>query len=376
MPSEKLRINGHSHLLPYPHEIPSFMREKEIFWVDDSKKFMLQKGWKRPVTDSSFFLNEKIEWMERFRIDHAVVLNLSQLYGNGLRVEEMKKALRFQNDFNARVQHDHPDKFTCGFVVHPGLIRSAVWEMERCVEELGMQVLCLPTHYMDTIGTWRCIFDEENDPLFQRANDFNLAIEIHPYDGEKFILLENVAWRFHLIWMLAQCADAYHFMTLNGFHMRFPNVRVCFAHGAQLAQVNLGRRIQGFDGRPDLFEGMTHPRQAVGHKNIFFDTLVHDTGSLKLLIENQTAKQVILGLDDPYPLGEMESTPQSSYPGKILDLAINKNIISQSDYDAIWSDNTIRWLCGDDVLKQSQLLARIRKTAKQQLPELNHNLTD
>ena len=55
----KLRINGHSHLLPYPEQIPSFMKEKEIFWVDDERKHMLQKGWKRPVTDSSFFLDGK-----------------------------------------------------------------------------------------------------------------------------------------------------------------------------------------------------------------------------------------------------------------------------------------------------------------------------
>ena len=83
---------------------------------------------------------------------------------------------------------------------------------------------------------------------------------------------------------------------------RFPNIRTCFAHGGQLAQMNLGRRIQGFDGRPDLFEGKTHPRKAVGHKNIFFDTLVHDTDSLKLMIDKQGASQVIMGLDDPYPL--------------------------------------------------------------------------
>ena len=72
----------------------------------------------------------------------------------------MKQALRFQNDFNAKVQKDHPSKFTTGFVVHPGFVIGACWEIERCVEELGMQLLCLPTHYMDTIGTWRCIFDD------------------------------------------------------------------------------------------------------------------------------------------------------------------------------------------------------------------------
>ena len=133
-----MRINGHSHLLPYPEQIPSYLKEKEIFWIDEDRKYMLQKNWKRPVTDSSFFLNEKLEWMERNKIDHAVVLNLSQLYGNGLRIHDMKYALRFQNDFNAQVQHDNPTKFTCGFVVHAGFIDGACWEIERCVEELGL----------------------------------------------------------------------------------------------------------------------------------------------------------------------------------------------------------------------------------------------
>ena len=347
-----MRINGHSHLLPYPEEIPAFMKEKEIFWIDEDRKFMLQKNWKRPVTDSSFFLNEKIEWMARNKIDHAVVLNLSQLYGNGLRLEEMKQVLRFQNDFNARVQHDHPDKFTCGFVVHTGFVRGALWEIERCVEDLNLRVLCLPTHFMDSIGTWRSIFDQDIEPILELANHYKLAIEIHPYDGEKFIQLENTAWRFHLVWMLAQCADAYHFYTLNGYQEKYPNIRVCFAHGGQLTQINLGRRIQGFDGRPDLFQGKYHPRKAVGHPNIFFDTLVHDTFSLELMVKRQgKTDQIILGLDDPYPLGEMESVPQSSYPGKILDLALKENIITEQQHKEIWCDNVMRWL-GEDVSKK------------------------
>jgi aminocarboxymuconate-semialdehyde decarboxylase len=335
------------------------MKDKGIFWVDKDRKFMLQKDWSRPVTDSSFFLHEKLEWMEKNKVDHAVVLNLSQLYGNGLRLEEMKQALKFQNDFNARVQKEHPDKFTTGFVVHPGFVRGALWEIERCVEVLGMDLLCLPTQYMDTIGTWRCIFDEENEPIFELASKYNLAVEIHPYDGEKFIKLENKSWRFHLIWMLAQCADAYHFLTLNGYYDKYPKMRICFAHGGQLAQMNLGRRIQGFDGRPDLFEGKEHPRKAVGHKNIFFDTLVHDTGSLELLVKNQGSKQVLIGLDDPYPLGEMESDKQSSYPGKILDLAKKENIISETEKGQIWEDNVLQWLFGDDDKSKRDLIIKI-----------------
>ena len=355
----KLRINAHSHLLPYPEEIPQFMKDKEIFWVDDERKHMLQKGWSRPVTHSSFFLDEKLEWMDENKIDHAVVLNLSQLYGNGLRLEEMKKALRFQNDFNAKVQLENASKFTCGFVVHPGFIQGALWEMERCVKELDLKVLCLPTHFMDSIGQWRSVFDKENDPIFELANEYNLAIEVHPYDGEKMIKLENTSWRFHLIWMLAQCGDAYHFYTLNGMQERYPNIRTCFAHGGQMAQMNLGRRIQGFDGRPDLFEGKTHPRKAVGHENIYFDTLVHDTDSLDLMLKRQGSSQIIMGLDDPYPLGEMESEAQSSYPGKLLDLGLDRKLINQTQYDEIWEDNILRWLFGNDKVEAEKLIQKI-----------------
>ena len=347
-----MRINGHSHLLPYPEDIPAFMREKEIFWVDRDRQYMLQKGWRRPITDSSFFLHEKLEWMANNQIDHAVVLNLSQLYGNGLDHEEMKWALRFQNDFNAKVQADYPDKFSCGFVVHAGYLEGALWEIRRCVEELNLKVLCLPTQYLDpegdnldSRGCWRSIFNKDTEPILELANDYGLAVQIHPYDGEKFINLENTAWRFHLVWMLAQCADAYHFYTLNAYHEKFPKLRACFAHGGQLAQINLGRRIQGFDGRPDLFEGMTHPRRAIGHPNIFFDTLVHDTLSLDHMIKRQGGTdQILLGLDDPYPLGEMECEAQSSYPGKLLDLALEESIINPEQYKAIWETNVLRWL--------------------------------
>ena len=344
-----MKINGHSHLLPYPEDIPRFMKDKEIFWVDEDKKYMYQKEWQRPVTDSSFFLKEKLDWMNQNEIDHTVVLNLSQLYGNSLKWDDMKQALRFQNDFNAKIQKEHPTKFTCGFVVHVGFIQGALWEIERCVEKLGLKVLCLPTHYMDSTGSWKGIFNKETEPVLELANKYKLAIEIHPYDGEKFIMLENISWRFHLIWMLAQCADAYHFYTLNGYYEKYPNLRVCFAHGSQLSHINIGRRVQGFDGRPDLFEGKERPRKAIGHPNIFFDTLVHDTFSLELMVKRLGGtNQIILGLDDPYPLGEMNNEQQSSTPGKLLDLALAENIINKKEYKEIWDDNVIRWLCGTD----------------------------
>ena len=58
--------------------------------------------------------------------------------------------------------------------------------------------------------------------------------------------------------------------------------------------------------------------------------------------------QIIMGLDDPYPLGEMESEAQSSYPGKLLDLAVEEEIITKKQHNEIWCENVVKWLCGND----------------------------
>jgi aminocarboxymuconate-semialdehyde decarboxylase len=110
-----------------------------------------------------------------------------------------------------------------------------------------------------------------------------------------------------------------------------------------LGQANFGRRMQGFLGRPDLFVDCENPADANGHENIFFDTLVHDPETFRLLISRAGSQQVLAGLDDPYPLGEMETVP-GCYPGKVIDEALAHNIINAEEYNNIWHKNVLKWL--------------------------------
>ncbi len=337
------KINGHGHILPEPQQIPKFMKEKKLFWIDEDKKFMRQGDWSRPITAPSFFLKEKLEWMQKNEIDHAVMLNLSQLYCNGFSREDARGAIQFQNDFNATIQRDYPDKFTCGLVVQPLYMDDALAEIERCVEKYQMKLLCLPSHYINKNGEWTSVADEELNPIYELANHYHLALEIHPYDGPKMIKLKDQFWRFHLVWMMAQTADTLHLYTLQNIPNRYPNIRTCFAHGCMLGQANYGRRMQGYNGRPDLFEGVESPQTSLGHPNLFFDTLVHDVHTFQLLKSRVGLPQIIAGLDDPYPLGEMENVP-NSYPGKVLDDAVKMGMITGEEKGKIWSDNILKWL--------------------------------
>ena len=50
-----------------------------------------------------------------------------------------------------------------------------------------------------------------------------------------------------------------------------------------------------------------------------------------------------MGLDDPYPLGEMEGVG-TSYPGRVLDYAIETGTISKQEGKDIWCKNVLKWL--------------------------------
>ncbi|MDG1284027.1 MAG: amidohydrolase, partial [Flavobacteriales bacterium] len=169
------------------------------------------------------------------------------------------------------------------------------------------------------------------------------AIQIHPYDGEKMVALKNQYWRFHLVWMMAQCADSLHLFTIRDLPNKFPKLRTCFAHGGMLAIANYGRRIQGYDGRPDIFDKLEDPRKTLGHKNLFYDTLVHDSHTLDLLKKRVGVSQIIMGLDDPFPLGEVEGVG-TSYPGRVVDYAHKIGILSAKESNDIWCGNVLNWL--------------------------------
>ena len=142
---------------------------------------------------------------------------------------------------------------------------------------------------------------------------------------------------------MAQCADALHVFTLRDLPNKYPELRTSFAHGGMLGIANYGRRIQGFDGRPDIFEDLEDPRKTLGHKNSYFDTLVHDSYTLDLLKKRVGCSQIVMGLDDPFPLGEIEGVG-TSYPGRVLDYAVKTGILTQQEEKDIWDKNVREWL--------------------------------
>ena len=45
--------------------------------------------------------------------------------------------------------------------------------------------------------------------------------------------------------------------------------------------------------------------------------------------------------------------------GKLLDLAIERDVINEQQYHEIWEDNTLRWLFGEDEKAKQELIDKI-----------------
>ena len=71
--------------------------------------------------------------------------------------------------------------------------------------------------------------------------------------------------------------------------------------------------------------------------------MVHDSYTLELLKKRVGARQIILGLDDPFPLGEIEGVG-TSYPGRVLEYARKEGILSEQEEKDIWHKNVLDWL--------------------------------
>ncbi len=64
---------------------------------------------------------------------------------------------------------------------------------------------------------------------------------------------------------------------------------------------------------------------------------------MDLLKKRVGLSQIVMGLDDPFPLGEIDGVG-TSYPGRALDYAIETGMITQAEGKKIWHKNVLNWL--------------------------------
>ncbi len=135
------------------------------------------------------------------------------------------------------------------------------------------------------------------------AAALDLAVLVHPMQ------LPRPEWSEHylanLIGNPTETATAVAATLLGGVIEELPLLRICFVHGGGSGPGLLGRWEHGWNARADV---RAHAKRAPreGFRELFFDTVTHDTDQLRLLVALAGAQRVVCGSDYPFDMAQQQ----------------------------------------------------------------------
>ncbi|GFY67542.1 2-amino-3-carboxymuconate-6-semialdehyde decarboxylase [Trichonephila inaurata madagascariensis] len=196
---------------------------------------------------------------------------------------------RFLNDHLASVIAKYPKRFVGAATVPLQSPELAAEELKRCVGTLGLPSVMIGSH----INEWN-LDERKLDPFYKTAEDLSCPVFIHPWDMETGGRMSKY-WLPWLVGMPAETTTAICSVIFGGVLERFPNLKLCFAHGAGAFPYTLGRIEHGFMVRPDLCATENDNPPHTYLRRLYSDGL----------------DNILLGSDYPFPLGE-------HIPGKLI----------------------------------------------------------
>jgi aminocarboxymuconate-semialdehyde decarboxylase len=207
------------------------------------------------------------------------------------------RACRVQNDALAARCAAAPDRVSALGAVplqDPGL---AAAELERL---MGERVLGGVEVAASAGGA--SLGDDRFLPFWQTAEATAAVVLVHPTTrGFDLPVLQQ-----HYLWNTVgnplETAVAGAHLVMAGVLERFPRLRVVLAHGGGALLSLRGRLRKAHSFQPQARARLTEPPDA-SLRRLYYDTVTHDTGLLRALVDYAGADHVLLGSDRPFDMG-------------------------------------------------------------------------
>ncbi len=298
-----LKIDIHAHYLPrdWPDLAQRFgdARFPVIHHTDDGRHRVYKDGkFFRELFANTWDSELRIAEYEKFGVQVQVISTVPVMFSYWAKPNQALELHRSLNDHMAETCRAYPRHYAGIGTVPLQAPRLAIEELERCVEQLGLQGVQIGSH----VGAWNLDAPELFD-FFAAAESLGAAILVHPWDmmGSESMPKYWLPW---LVGMPAEQSRAACSLIFGGVLERLPDLRVCLAHGGGSFPYTIGRIEHGFNMRPDLVatDNPHNPRDYL--KRLYFDSWVADDRALRYLLDTCGVDRVMLGTDYPFPLGE------------------------------------------------------------------------
>lgn len=299
-----LKIDTHAHILPptWPDLATKYGDDRFPVMVQADGRHRIYKDGKffREVWANAFDPEVRIADYAKFGVDVQVVSTVPVLFSYWAKPSQALELHRHLNDHTAGLCRSYPRHYAGIGTVPLQSPRLAVQELERCMDQLGLQGVQIGSHVND----WNLDAPELFE-FFQAASELGAAILVHPWDMMGAASMPKY-WLPWLVGMPAEQSRAACCLIFGGVLERLPALKVCFAHGGGSFPYTIGRIEHGFNMRPDLVatDNPRNPRDYLGR--VYFDSWVADPRALRYLLDTVGHERIMLGTDYPFPLGEQE----------------------------------------------------------------------
>lgn len=207
------------------------------------------------------------------------------------------------NDELISLASSHPDRFLMLGTVPMQAPQLAVQELQRIMKNPLARGVIIGTN----VGG-KNLDEPAFEPFWEAAEALGALILVHPHkiagaDRMKHYYLKNVIGNPLETTIAAGC------LLYSGVLDRHPKLKVMLSHGGGFLPFQAGRFRHGWNVRPED-RGAAGEGIDKGLDLFLYDTIVHDTGTLKFLLDTVGADRLMLGSDYPFDMGTLEGVRQ------------------------------------------------------------------
>jgi len=271
----------------------------------------------RPISPKLSDLGDRRAWMDRNGIDHQLVGGWLDSFGYELSANEGLAWSRYYNEC-LRDELREETRFTPLATVplqHGGLAAEVLVEaLEQGFG--GVMIGTLPN------GVGGNLDDPSLDPFWQAASDLRAAVFMHPM----FLCGEPRLADYDLVNAIGRLADAsiaVSRLLFSGHLLRFAGMKFVLSHGGAALPYALGRLARNHQIAQGKY---ADPRK--GFAAMYFDSCVFDADALEYLAKKAAPQRIMLGSDQPFPIGDPE--PMKVVEGAYLNEALKRGIVGET----------------------------------------------
>ena len=236
---------------------------------------------------------QRILDMDSMGIDVQVVSSNVSFYMYDADVSTTTAIARDCNNEIGEMIQEYPGRFSGLATLPMQDVPAAIAELERCMNQLDFKGAQINDHI-----NGKTFDDPVFLPFWKAAEELGAVILTHQA-GKTTVSARTE--KYHLPNSIGNLADrtvTFASLVFSGIMDKYPDLRICLAHGGGYTCFGIGRMDRGWQVRKEARLNISRPPST--YLNAFYyDCITHSEPALRMLIDTVGIDRVVLGTDYP-----------------------------------------------------------------------------